>query len=62
MNLGKVYKKILEKIETQGGLTFMQLDPPNYEPGTCGEIARVAEENGLDALPLAEVLVRKARH
>lgn len=49
MNEGKVYKKILEKIEAQGGLTFMQLDPPNYEPGTCGEIARVAEENGLDA-------------
>ena len=49
MNGGKVYKKILEKIETRGGLTFMQLDPPNYEPGTCGEIARTAEENGLDA-------------
>ncbi len=46
---GKVYKKILEKIEQDKGLTFMQLDPPNYEPGTCGEIARMAEENGLDA-------------
>ncbi len=45
----KIYKKILEKIDEQGGLTFMQLDPPNYEPGMCGAIARVAEENGLDA-------------
>jgi len=46
---GKIYKKILEKIGEEGGLTFMQIDPPNYEPGQCGEIARIAEENGLDA-------------
>ncbi len=49
MREGKIYKKILKGIEEKGGLTFMQLDPPNYEPGTCGEIARIAEENGLDA-------------
>lgn len=49
MKEGKVYKKILEKIEQDQGLTFMQLDPPNYEPGMCGKIARIAEENGLDA-------------
>jgi len=49
MKEGKVYSGILEKIEAKGGLTFMQLDPPNYGQGMCGEIARIAEENGLDA-------------
>lgn len=49
MKEGKVYRGILEKIEAKGGLTFMQLDPPNYSGGMCGEIAKVAEENGLDA-------------
>ncbi|MBN2067441.1 MAG: phosphoglycerol geranylgeranyltransferase, partial [Candidatus Diapherotrites archaeon] len=49
MQEGKVYKQILEKIKAEGGLTFMQLDPPNYEPGMCGDIAKIAEENGLDA-------------
>ncbi len=49
MNEGKVYKKILEKIEQEGGLTFMQLDPPNYTPELAGKIAKLAEENGLDA-------------
>lgn len=45
----KTYKKILEAIASDGGLTFMQLDPPNYNLEMCGKIAKVAEENGLDA-------------
>lgn len=49
MREGKIYKKILEKISQDGGLTFMQLDPPNYSPEQAGKIARIAEENGLDA-------------
>ncbi len=49
MKEGKVYKKILEKLSSDRGLTFMQLDPPNYTPELAGKIARVAEENGLDA-------------
>ena len=49
MNEGRIYKKILEKISQDGGLTFMQLDPPNYPPEQAGKIARIAEENGLDA-------------
>lgn len=44
-----VYKHVLEKISTQGGLTFMQLDPPNYTPELSGKIARIASDNGLDA-------------
>ncbi len=46
---GKVYKKILGQIQQQGSLTFMQLDPPNYTPEMAGKIAKIAEENGLDA-------------
>lgn len=46
---GKVYKKILDLISEKKGLTFMQIDPPNYEPELAGKIARIAEENGLDA-------------
>ena len=49
MQDNKVYKKILESIDRDGGLTFMQLDPPNYNITDCGKIAKVAEENGLDA-------------
>jgi phosphoglycerol geranylgeranyltransferase len=49
MREGRIYKKILEKISQDGGLTFMQLDPPNYSPELAGKIARIAEENGLDA-------------
>ena len=45
----KVYEHILGKISTQGGLTFMQLDPPNYTPELSGKIAKIATENGLDA-------------
>jgi len=48
-HFGKVYSKILKQIEEEGGLTFMQLDPPNYTPELAGKIAKVAEENGLDA-------------
>ncbi|MCX6798594.1 MAG: geranylgeranylglyceryl/heptaprenylglyceryl phosphate synthase [Candidatus Diapherotrites archaeon] len=49
MQDGKTYKKILSLIAEKGGLTFMQLDPPNYKSGVVGKIARIAEENGLDA-------------
>tara|TARA_Y100000310_G_C20701495_1_gene830390 strand:+ start:3525 stop:4304 length:780 start_codon:yes stop_codon:yes gene_type:complete len=49
MQDGKTYKKILKLIEQDKGLTFMQLDPPNYTPELSGQIAKVAEENGLDA-------------
>ncbi len=49
MQDGKTYKKILEAIARDGGLSFMQLDPPNYDIETCGKVAKVAEENGLDA-------------
>jgi len=49
MQEGKIYKRILEKISEDGGLTFMQLDPPNYSPEQAGKIAKIAEENGLDA-------------
>ena len=48
MQEGKIYKKILEKIEQDKGLTFMQLDPPNYTAEQSGQIAKIAEENGLD--------------
>jgi heptaprenylglyceryl phosphate synthase len=46
---GKTYKKILRLIADKGGLTFMQLDPPNFSPPECGKMATIAEDNGLDA-------------
>ena len=49
MQEGKTYAKILQLIGQNGGLTFMQLDPPNYSPELSGQIAKIAEENGLDA-------------
>ncbi len=49
MQEGKIYRQIIEKIAQDGGLTFMQLDPPNYMPEEAGQIAKIAEENGLDA-------------
>ncbi len=50
MKEGKVYKKITRLIDETGGLTFMQLDPPNFDPETSGKIAKIAEENGVNAL------------
>jgi phosphoglycerol geranylgeranyltransferase len=45
----KVYAHVLDSIASKGGLTFMQLDPPNYTPELSGKIAKIASENGLDA-------------
>ena len=46
----QVYERaIMEGIRSKGGLTFMQLDPPNYTPELSGKIAKIATENGLDA-------------
>lgn len=47
---GLTYKRILDLIEEKKGLTFMQLDPPNYTPDVAGKIARIGAENGLDCL------------
>lgn len=48
-HFGKIYKHILKLIEEKRGLTFMQLDPPNYSPELSGKLAKIAEQNGLDA-------------
>ncbi|MBI4044071.1 MAG: geranylgeranylglyceryl/heptaprenylglyceryl phosphate synthase [Candidatus Diapherotrites archaeon] len=48
-HVGKTYAKILKGLDSDGALTFMQLDPPNYSAELAGKIARVAEDNGLDA-------------
>ncbi len=50
MENGKTYSTILKLIEQEKGLTFMQLDPPNFDPETSGKIAKMAEENGISAL------------
>ncbi|MFH0715074.1 MAG: geranylgeranylglyceryl/heptaprenylglyceryl phosphate synthase [Candidatus Diapherotrites archaeon] len=47
---GKTFAALLEKLEKQKGLLFMQLDPPNYSPEQAGKIAKIGEENGLDAI------------
>lgn len=49
MQEGKIYRQIIEKIAQDGGLTFMQFDPPNYPSEAIGGIAKIAEENGVDA-------------
>lgn len=49
-HFGKTYSKILSQIEAKKGLTFMQLDPPNYTPEQAGRIAKIGEQNGLDAI------------
>ena len=46
---GKTYSKLLKRLDADGALTFMQLDPPNYSPELSGKIAKIAEDNGLDA-------------
>ncbi|AJF60608.1 MAG: hypothetical protein QT03_C0001G1125 [archaeon GW2011_AR10] len=48
MKQGKVYSKILSRISSDGGLTFLVIDPPNQPPQKAGEIARTAEEAGVD--------------
>ncbi|MFH1256321.1 MAG: geranylgeranylglyceryl/heptaprenylglyceryl phosphate synthase [Candidatus Diapherotrites archaeon] len=46
---GKVYKWIQKRIAEDGGLTFLQLDPPKFELKDIPALAKTAEENGLDA-------------
>lgn len=49
MDSGKVYSKILKSIDSCGGLTFLVVDPPNQKPEAAGSLAKLAEENGVDA-------------
>ncbi|MBI2598493.1 MAG: geranylgeranylglyceryl/heptaprenylglyceryl phosphate synthase [Candidatus Diapherotrites archaeon] len=46
----KVYQKILEEISAFGGLVFLVIDPPNQEPKTAGEIAKIAQKVGVSAI------------
>ncbi len=48
-HFGKTFKWMIKKIEEEGGLTFMQLDPPNYSKEQVAMIAKIAEKSGLDA-------------
>lgn len=48
-HFGAVYKHILKRISESGGLTFLQMDPPNLGPKLAGQIAKVAEVSGVDA-------------
>ena len=47
--IGKVYKRVLGEINDLGGLTFLVIDPPNQLPEQAGRVARVADENGVNA-------------
>lgn len=49
MNPSKVYSKVLVDIESKGGLAFLVVDPPNQKPEDAGQLAKLAEENGVDA-------------
>ncbi len=44
-----IYKKILKLIQEKGTLTFMQIDPPNYNPEQIPKIAKIAADNGISA-------------
>ncbi|MFH1234401.1 MAG: geranylgeranylglyceryl/heptaprenylglyceryl phosphate synthase [Candidatus Diapherotrites archaeon] len=47
---GKVYSRILDTIEKDGGLTFLVVDPPNQEPEVAGVLGKIASESGVDAI------------
>lgn len=48
-HFGKIYKQVLKGIEEKKGLLFLVIDPPNQSPETSGKIAKIAQENGVDA-------------
>lgn len=48
-HFGKVYKQVLKGIEEKQGLLFLVIDPPNQFPETSGKIAKIAQDNGVDA-------------
>ncbi len=51
-HFGKIYKRILKMINEKKGLVFVVIDPPNQDPIVAGQIARVAENAGVDAIAI----------
>lgn len=49
-HFGKVYKQLQKSLEEKGGLVFVVIDPPNQEPNVAGQIAKMAQETGVDAI------------
>ncbi len=47
---GKTFAALQDKLAKQKGLLFMQLDPPNYSLEQAGKVAKIGQENGLDAI------------
>ncbi|UCE11282.1 MAG: geranylgeranylglyceryl/heptaprenylglyceryl phosphate synthase [Candidatus Thorarchaeota archaeon] len=49
---GKVWSYIAEKLEREGALHFSLLDPDPFKvtPGSCAEMAKLAEDAGTDAI------------
>ncbi len=46
---GKVYRYIVEKLEDEGGLVFVVVDPPDYTPEKARKVAEIAERAGVSA-------------
>jgi phosphoglycerol geranylgeranyltransferase len=50
MDNGKVYEKLLKQLKEEPGQLFLVIDPPNQSPQLAGDIARVAEKAGANAV------------
>lgn len=48
-HFGKTYSRIMDDLESKGGLSFLVLDPPDRKPEEVGAIAKLAEECNFDA-------------
>ncbi|MCD6479156.1 MAG: geranylgeranylglyceryl/heptaprenylglyceryl phosphate synthase [Candidatus Diapherotrites archaeon] len=49
-HFGKVYRYILDNIESKQGMIFLVVDPPNQSPEIAGKLAGIAEQAGIAAI------------
>ena len=50
MNDGKIYKSLLAGLKQEAGQLFLVIDPPNQSPEMAGNLAKVAEKAGANAI------------
>jgi phosphoglycerol geranylgeranyltransferase len=50
MDDGKVYKQIISGLKEQAGQLFLVIDPPNQSPEMSGNLAKVAQDAGVNAI------------
>ncbi|MCD6434435.1 MAG: geranylgeranylglyceryl/heptaprenylglyceryl phosphate synthase [Candidatus Diapherotrites archaeon] len=49
-HFGKIYRSIVKRIDEEGCLFFLVIDPPNQKPADAASVAAIAEQEGAAAV------------